>query len=494
MSSLKSLNKNIKPIIQKILIDREISKRECRQSFWRFCQLLHNYQSNWNHLIELTNILQQFYERKLINEKTGKPYKKLMINLPPRHYKSRTLVLFCCWILGINPDEKIITCSYSDDLATDFSKYTRNEISLQKNFDYEIVYNDIFPKTKLKYGDASFHKWALEGKHFTYKGAGFGGSITGKGCTIGIIDDQIKDYEEACNDLRLEKNWNWYTGTYLSRLEKNALQIICMTRWTDKDICGMLLENEKEANEWYIHKREVYNEDQGMLCDDILDIEGYENKKRMMLLSTPEQFHANYHNTMITKKGALYQNFATYTDFPRRPKDKILLYDRLIGYIDYADEGDNYLCCLLGLEYFKKFYVTEVIYTKDQSEKTEDLLADAIIRNKTINIKIESQAGGKAFAKNVRRKIVEKGVNNVNIEWFHQSKNKLSRIISNSTNVENRIHYPVDWALRWPEYYKAMTTFLNSRKNKYDDAQDATTGIVEMMDEAMKPVFIKNFR
>jgi predicted phage terminase large subunit-like protein len=459
--------------------------RKAKDNFWIFCKLLHGYKDYWWHLKELCNILQSFYENKLINKETDSPYKKLMINLPPRHYKTRTLILFSCWILGKNIDEKIISTAYNDDLATEFSRYTRDEISREKNFDYEVVYSDIFPNTKIKYGDSSHRKWALEGKHFSYKGVGIGGSITGKGCSMAVIDDQIKNYEEACSELALEKIWNWYTGTFLSRLEEGAKQIIVMTRWTDKDICGMIQEDKEESKEWYYHRKEVWTKEEGMLCEDMLSYETYLDKKKIM---NENIFYSNYHNVTIQKKGRLYKKFSTYDDFVYQ-KNGTLCYNRFIGYIDYADEGDNYLCCIFGLEYLKAGYVTEVIYTQEQSEKTEDLIVDAIIRNKTMNIKIESQSGGKAFARNVERKLKEKGIHNVSIEWFHQSKNKLSRIFSNQTNVEKRVLFPKDWAYRWTDFFKAVSTFMKSKKNKYDDAPDGLTGFIEMIDDGQGGVY-----
>jgi hypothetical protein len=84
------------------------------------------------HLKELCDILQLFYERKLVNSH-GRIPEKLIIEYPPRHGKTRTLILFCTWVLGKNAKTKIITSAYNDTFATDFSKYTRNTISEERN-------------------------------------------------------------------------------------------------------------------------------------------------------------------------------------------------------------------------------------------------------------------------------------------------------------------------------------------------------------------------
>lgn len=83
-------------------------------------------------------------------------------------------------MFGQNPSEKIITASYNDDVASDFSRYTRDEITKEKASMLDICYSDIFPDTRIKKGNASFEKWALEGQHFSYLGAGIGGSVTSK--------------------------------------------------------------------------------------------------------------------------------------------------------------------------------------------------------------------------------------------------------------------------------------------------------------------------
>ena len=95
---------------------------------------------------------------------------------------------------------------------------------------------------------------------------------------------------------------------------------------------------------------------------------------------------------------------------------------------------------------------------------------------------IESNNGGKGFARNVRtwlKKLYPK--KRVNIRWFHQSKNKKARIISNATWVMEHVLYPSNWMYKWPEYYKSMVRYQRDGENKHDDAPDCTTGVAETM-------------
>ena len=94
--------------------------------------------------------------------------------------------------------------------------------------------------------------------------------------------------------------------------------------------------------------------------------------------------------------------------------------------------------------------------------------------------KIESNNGGKGFARNVRRIAQEKYGNNItHFFTFTQTKNKNSRILTGSTGVMNNVLFPVGWENRWREYWRDMTKYQRIGKNAHDDAQDATTGVYE---------------
>ena len=111
-------------------------------------------------------------------------------------------------------------------------------------------------------------------------------------------------------------------------------------------------------------------------------------------------------------------------------------------------------------------------------EITEGETARRVYENNVNLAKIESNNGGRSFARRVREILAEKyGSNFTTVKWFHQSNNKEARILSNSTWVMEHIYFPCDWHIRFPEYYKAMTTYQREGKNKHDDAPDATTGI-----------------
>lgn len=487
---------------RKLWLEREKRIRLSRESFWEYCKTdspTFYTEDRW-HLKLFALVLEGLYRRQLTKQYfwdlcnelapkwyidsidwdrliPDKVYEKLMSNLPPRIGKSRTLVNFCKWCFGVDKANKVITCSYNDDLATDFSRYTRDGIADEKTYPHEIVHLDIFPECKIKQGNASYQQWALEGQFFNYKGAGVGGSITGKGCNIAIVDDPIKDAETAYNDAALDKIWLWYTGTFMSRLEEGGIEIVNMTRWSKNDICGRVLAG-PESGEWFILSMEACYNGENMLCPSLLGKRRYESLKKNM---DDAIFQANYHQEPVDVQGRLYKDLKTYIDLPM-DSDGNLVTERVIAYTDTADQGSDYLCCIAAHVYKGEAYITDVYYTKDGMETSEPATAKMLVDNNVGQATIESNNGGRGFARNVERLMWDNHkTKKVNIKWFHQSKNKISRILSNATFVMNHIYFPVNWKDRWPEFYDAITSYQREGKNKHDDASDTLTGIGELI-------------
>ncbi|EQB3101475.1 phage terminase large subunit [Clostridium botulinum] len=466
-------------MIELIKLDRELKIRNARKSLWEYCKLTDGSfckEDRW-HIKLICETLQKLYERKLITEQ-GEVATGLMISLPPRHGKSRNLVNFTTWALGNNNENRIMTISYNDDQATEFSRFTRDTIMKDKvtgNF----VFSDVFPDTKIKRGDASVQKWALEGQFFNYLGCGFGGSATGKGCNIMIIDDPIKSASIAFNDEALDKIYNEYSNTFLSRLEgNNSIQIICMTRWRDKDLCGRILEDKEEAKYWYVLKLPAYNEEKDeMLCNEILNKQSYMRLKRKL---DEMIFLANYQQITVDKKGALYKiKDNTYDDIPK-DINGISLLENKFCYIDTADTGKDYLAAIVGGIYQGYIYILDIVYTQKSMEQTEKDVADLIYRNNVSETWIESNNGGRGFARNVERILAEKYNNRFCIiHKFSQSKNKQSRILTQSSFVNQRVYFPKDVKMRWDKAWKDLLNYQRTDKNAHDDIEDALTGLVE---------------
>lgn len=441
-----------------------------RRDFFYFCQALAPdfYKSDREYLKKLCSEMQDFY---FSNDDV------LVINMPPRHGKSRTASLFADWVFGKNKEEKVMTGSYNETLSTTFSKSVRDTIQQIKADPEKIVYSDIFPGVCIKKGDGAMNLWSLEGGFNNYLATSPTGTATGFGCSLMVIDDLIKNSEEAYNDDTLEKHWNWFTNTMLSRLEEGGKIIIIMTRWATKDLAGRALDHFKEERKKTRHiTMKALQDDGTMLCGEILSKESYDMKVRAMGVDIAS---ANYQQIPIDVKGRLYSTFKTYEDVPRDQNGNPL-FTHTGAYIDTADEGDDFLSGAVYGEYNGEAYILDIIYTKDPMEVTEPDTAKMLYENNVNIADIESNNGGRGFARAVERILRERyGSNRTVIRWFHQSKNKKARILSNATWVMEHIYFPVNWRDRWPDYYRDMNTYQREGKNKHDDAPDMTTGIAE---------------
>lgn len=448
-----------------------------RREFFFYCHLKAPdfYKYDRAFLVDLCNDLQEFME----NED-----EVLILNLPPRHGKSRTVGLLVEWLLGKDINTKIMTGSYNEMLSTTFSKNVRNDIQEARGDKDKIIYSDIFPGVRIKQGDGAMNLWSLEGGYNNYLATSPGGTATGFGCSLMIIDDLIKNSEEAFNENVLEKQWDWFTQTMLSRLEEGGKTIIIMTRWASGDLAGRALEHYAEEGKKVKHiTMKAVQEDGSMLCDEILSRKSYLSKTRAM---GPEIAAANYQQQPIDLEGRLYSSIKTYETLPKDTNGN-LLFTTIKNYTDTADTGSDYLCSINYGVYEKEAYVLDVIYTKDPMEITEPLLANSLYDYRVNEADIESNNGGRGFARSVERILKEKYKSNkTKINWFHQSKNKQARILSNSTWVMDHIYFPKNWMDRWPEFAKAILNYQKEGKNKNDDGPDTLSGIAEKNNNAKR--------
>lgn len=456
--------KQIKEIRKQAKI--ELARRE----FWSYCNLKapEFYKSDRKFLVELCQEFQDFYESD---------DKILVVNLPPRHGKSRTAGLFTEWILGKNVKEKVITASYNEKLSTTFSKSVRNNIEEVKADEDIVVYSEIFPNTKIKKGDGSANLWSLVGGHANYLATSPSGAATGFGCTYLIIDDLIKNDYEAYNEGILEDHWTWFTRTAISRREEGSKIIIIMTRWSTSDLAGKALKHFQQRGTKIRHiLMKALNEDGKMLCDGILSLESFEENTAAMGSAITS---ANYQQEPIDLRGRLYNDFKTYDRIPLDKKGN-WVFESIKNYTDTADQGGDYLCSITFGVYNGEGYVLDVIYTKEPMEVTEPKTAEMLIENGVNVAHIESNSGGRGFARAVQRIIsTKKTQHRIVIKWHHQSANKKARILSNSTWVMNHIYFPSNWYDRWKDFHYALMTYQREGKNKHDDAPDALTGVAE---------------
>lgn len=204
----------------------------CRRSFADYVEYIHNgYYRHAAHTLLICERLQELVEE-------GK--KRIMVFMPPRHGKSMTVTeTFPSYYLGRNPDKRVIISAYSDDLAIDFSRRNRQKV--------EEYGREIFG-VKVAKDKAAVKAWDIAEHRGGLVAAGIGGTITGKGADVLLIDDPVKNDAEAQSITYRDRVYNEYKSTLLTRLQAGGSVILIMTRWHEDDLAGRLLAESKEWN------------------------------------------------------------------------------------------------------------------------------------------------------------------------------------------------------------------------------------------------------
>lgn len=230
-------------MLRELELRRRFLQLDAAENFRQFLPYINtSYDRQWFHT-EIADQCQKLLDGQITN---------LMVFMPPQHGKSEIVSRqFPAWALGRDPDLKIVGCSYSADLAQQFSR------SIQRTID-TAEYGAIFPLTTLNGSQSkatrgylrNADQFEIVGYKGFYKSVGVGGSLTGTPVDIAIIDDPVKDALEAYSATYRERIWEWYTSVLVTRLHNKSRQLFIMTRWHEDDLAGRILE--READKWTV--------------------------------------------------------------------------------------------------------------------------------------------------------------------------------------------------------------------------------------------------
>ncbi len=439
-------------------------------------------------------LLQAFAEGKV---------KRLIITMPPQHGKSHgASVLLPAYILGKDPNRKVAIASYSATLATKFNRRAQRVMEGK-------VYEGQFPGTKIKKGGAGKKagteegSWVRTADHVEVIGqegelmsVGREGPLTGNRVDTFIIDDLLKDAMEANSPVVRDNCWEWYTSVVRTREHNGSSEIIVNTRWSEDDLIGRIMEREEVhtlRNWWQVDNGSsgdvwIHLNLEAIKAGEPTEVDPREKGEALweerhakkLLLAKREldalQFECMYQGQPTVAEGLLYgEGFTVYN---KLPCDII----KKANYTDTADTGEDYLCSVnyvVGLD--EMVYVTDVVYSPKPMEVTEGLVAEMLVKGDVRVAYVESNNGGKGFAR-----AVQGLATGVKVEWFYQGANKEARILSNSATVMHRVRMPYGWEKKWPEFAHHLATYRRLfRANRLHDAADVLTGIVERENEAI---------
>lgn len=445
---------------------------------------------------------------------------RLIINIAPRYGKTELVIkAFTSWCFALNPKCKFLHLSYSDMLVNDNSETIRNIMR-------EELYTQLFPKSALAAEKGSSKRWKTKAGGEFYA-VSTQGQVTGFGAgavdsedsglsdlqallgltdksdnefyfdeytnevleSIGasknvfngaiLIDDPLKP-EDAESEIVRERINTRFESTIRNRTNSRKTPIIIiMQRLHEHDLCGYL--NEIEPDEWKVLSLPVIQTNDDGSPRALWPMKHTLDELMRLRELNPLIFDAQYMQNPTPKEGLMYaEGFRTYTR-SELPAGKYAT--RKWNYTDTADTGSDFLCSICFIDTPEFVYVTDVLFTEESMEITEPKQAQLLARNDTSECLIESNNGGRGYARNVKRLLRTQFKNfKCVVNTFTQTQNKKARIFVNSANVQNDILFPEGWEKKWPKFYNALVSYRkdNKRTNVHDDAPDCLTGVWEM--------------
>ena len=368
------------------LARREIARRElARRNLLAFVKRYEpTYMAGWVHKV-ICEELMAFSEAVARGESP-----RLMITMPPRHGKSMLASqYFPAWHLGRHPDHEFINASYAQSLQMDFSRKIQE---LVRTPDYQLLFDGL----KIMKNNEAVERWGLADKTGIRTGggvlaAGVGGPITGRGAHVLIIDDPVKNREEAESQTVREGAKAWYSSTAYTRLAPGGGVLVIQTRWHDDDLAGWLLsemrEAEKEmvesgewpedADNWRVinfpaiaKEHEKYRRRGEALHPDRYPLKALRKIKRTL---SPRDWAALYQQDPQVEEGAYFKKkwVRHYSSNPPKYMDFYAAGDLAISKKEYADYS---VFIVAGLDENENVYMIEEFRGRWSSNEIIDVM------------------------------------------------------------------------------------------------------------------------
>ena len=304
---------------------------------------------------------------------------RLMITMPPRHGKSMLASeFFPAWYLGRNPDHYVVTATYAQELADDFGRKVKNQIE-------DEGYRAIFPGVVLAGDSKSAKRFHIEGQEGGYehstaqRGAfyavGVGGPLTGRGAHLLLIDDPVKNREEAESEVMRQKTKDWYTSTAYTRLMPGGRIVLIQTRWHEDDLSGWL-QDEHEHEGWIKLDLPAIDEAGNALWAEQYDIPALEKIKKAI---GTRDWSALYQQRPTPEDGDYFLSewLHEYDEFP--PLHTMRIY----GASDYAvtkDGGDYTVHVVIGVDPAGRLWLLDLWRKQARSDVWVEAWCDLVLK------------------------------------------------------------------------------------------------------------------
>lgn len=323
--------------------------------------------------------------------------KRLMIFMPPRHGKSHLCSkYFPAWYLGKHPDHQIIHSTYAQEFAEEFGRKIRNLIA-EKN--YPILFSGVTLAD-----DSTSAKRFHTNKGGVYVACGVGGQITGRGAHLLLIDDPIKNREEADSETNRRKIKEWFQSTAYTRLMPDGAIVIIQTRWHNDDLAGWLL-TERAKEKWKIlnlpaiaeKEDEIGRKPGEALWPEWFPIEALEEKKTMV---GSREWSALYQQRPTPDEGSIIKLewFKRFREQPAHPIRIIQSWDTA----SKANEINDYSVCTTWFETATGYYLIDVFRKQIEYPALKRSVESLAMQYNPTSIIIEDKGSGQSLIQDLR--------------------------------------------------------------------------------------------
>lgn len=455
---------------------KERAQRElCRRHLLPFVKKFNpKYEPGWVH----KDICQRL--EKFSQDVRDKKSPRLMLFMPPRHGKSELASrTFPAWHLGHCPDHEIIACSYSSSLALKFSRKVRSLVREQG-------YRAVFPGVGLDDENKAAENWTTN-KGGAYMAAGVSGPLTGNGCHVGIIDDPVKNREEAESETVRESIKDWYTSTFYTRLAPGAGILIILTRWHDDDLAGWLLEQEKlGGDQWEVVKYPAIAEQDEPFrkAGESLHPARYDlgALARIRNAVGPRDWEALYQQNPVASDGdyfkADYIRYYLPKDLP--PLEELKIYQAWDLAIGTKEHNDYSVGVTIGVDVRENIYVLDNQRVRVPAHELVELILDQYEQWSPERVGIEKGHIEMTLGPFLKKRIRERrcyGFNYEELKTGRRDKIARSRPIQGRMQ-QGMVYFPT----RAPWVQQMVNELLRFPNGKHDDQVDALAWIGQMMD------------
>lgn len=417
---------------------------------------------------------------------------RLMLFLPPGHAKSTyASVLFPAWYIGRNPRKNLISASYGADLASRFGSKVRDQLN-----------NEFWPFKEVTLSGTTKAKDEWEtNKGGEYFAAGVGGGITGRRLDLGLIDDPIKNRQEADSPTTRERTWDWYLNDFRTRLKPKASIVLIQTRWHEDDLAGRILPEDyafesgditaRDGEVWHVINLPALAEDNdymGRAPGEPLwpewgyDLEWAEQERKSQ---SQRSWTALYQQRPAPDEGDYFRReWIRWYDNP--PKDL-----KVYGASDYAvtsDGGDYTEHGVCGIDIDDNLYILDWWSGQTDSDVWIEQLLNLMEAWKPLEWAEESGQIAKGLGPFIEKRQRETR-NYVYRKPFPSSADKAVRAQAiRGRMAQGKVYFPKNK----PWVDRLINQMLTFPAGKYDDMVDVMSLFGRMVDRMRTPVLPKD--